>query len=165
MGGMSTVAEQLRSAREAKKLTVEQVAETTKVRTDHIRALEEGNFNVFSAPIYIRGSVKIYAAALKLDVPQILAALDAELRGTVKYSEPPPLGDAKKTLVDDLTLLLAKVNWKVGFAAVAVIGLAAILGISAWAWHRHQKNDPLKGLPPALYQPTNSNDTLPLPRR
>ena len=47
---MSTVAEQLRSAREAKKLTVEQVAETTKIRTDHIRALEEGNFNVFPRP-------------------------------------------------------------------------------------------------------------------
>ena len=48
---MSTVAEQLRAAREAKKLTVEQIAESTKIRTDHIRALEEGNFSVFSAPI------------------------------------------------------------------------------------------------------------------
>ncbi len=64
---MSTVAEQLRLAREAKQLTVEQVAEMTKIRTDHLRALEEGNFAVFSAPIYIRGSVKNYAAALKLE--------------------------------------------------------------------------------------------------
>ena len=53
---MSTVAEQLRSAREARKLTIYQVAETTKIRTDHIRALEVGNFEVFSAPVYIRGS-------------------------------------------------------------------------------------------------------------
>ena len=57
---MPTVAEQLRAAREAKKLSVQQVADATKIRTDHIRALEDGNFNVFSAPIYIRGSVKNY---------------------------------------------------------------------------------------------------------
>ena len=76
---MSTVAEQLRSAREARKLTVYQVAETTKIRTDHIRALEEGNYEMFSAPVYIRGSVKNYAMLLKLDVPQIMAVLDAEL--------------------------------------------------------------------------------------
>ena len=36
---MPTVAEQLRTAREAQGLTVYQVAEITKIRTDHIRAL------------------------------------------------------------------------------------------------------------------------------
>ena len=72
---MSTVAEQLRAAREAKKLTVQQVADATKMRTDHVRALEEGKFNVFSAPVYIRGSVKIYAKLLKLDEAPLLAAL------------------------------------------------------------------------------------------
>ena len=91
---MSTVADQLRVAREARKLTIPQVAEVTKIRTDHIRALEDGNFNVFSAPIYIRGSVKNYAMLLKLDTPQIMAALDAELKVTEKFSEPPPLVEA-----------------------------------------------------------------------
>ena len=129
MNGMSTVAEQLRAGREAKNLTVEQVAEMTKIRTDHIRALEEGNFNVFSAPIYIRGSVKNYANTLKLDTASLLATLDAELGKTEKYSEPPPLSDAKKTFVDDLTLLLAKLNWKMGIAGLAVAGLVIILGV------------------------------------
>ncbi len=161
---MSTVAEQLRSAREAKKLTVEQVAESTKIRTDHIRALEEGNFNVFSAPIYIRGSVKNYANALKLDTAAILATLDAELKGTEKYSEPPPLSDQKKTFVDDLTLVLAKLNWKMGVAGLALVALALIIGLSFWAWRHHQKSDPIKQLPPAVYHPANSGDTLPLPK-
>ena len=75
---MSTVAEQLRSARKAKNLTVQQVAEATKIRTDHIDALERGDFSVFSAPIYIRGSVKNYATTLKLDLPVIMATLEAE---------------------------------------------------------------------------------------
>jgi cytoskeletal protein RodZ len=162
---MSTVAEQLRTAREAKNLTVEQVAETTKIRTDHIRALEEGNFNVFSAPIYIRGSVKLYAGALKLDSAALLATLNAELGATEKYSEPPPLGETKKTLLDTLTLLLAKVNWKLGVAGVVLIGLAVVAVLSFLAWRHHKNSDPLKNLPPAIYQPANTGDTLPLPKR
>ena len=161
---MSTVAEQLRSAREAKSLTVEQVAEMTKIRTDHIRALEEGDFSVFSAPIYIRGSVKNYANALKLDTVAVLAELAAELKGTEKYSEPPPLTDQKKTFVDEITLVLAKVNWKMGFAGVAIVGAALIIGLSVWVWHHNKKANPLKNLPPAVYQPAGAGDTLPLPK-
>lgn len=161
---MSTVAEQLRAGREAKKLTVEQVADMTKIRTDYVRALEEGNFNVFSAPIYIRGSVKNYSNALKLDTAALLAVLDAELGRTEKYSEPPPLGDSKKTFVDDLTLVLAKMNWKAGVAILAIVAVAVIAISAFFAWRHHKSSDPLKNLPPARYQPANSGDTLPLPK-
>ena len=37
---MSTVSEQLRLAREQQQLDVYQVAEITKIKTDHVRALE-----------------------------------------------------------------------------------------------------------------------------
>ena len=161
---MSTAAEQLRSAREAKNLTVEQVADTTKIRTDHIHALEEGNFGVFSAPIYIRGSVKNYAAALKLDTAAVLAALEAELKGTEKFSEPPPLSDQKnrpgprhaaagETELED----------GAGRRRARRAGgdfLRVVLGVA-----HHQKSDPLKNLPPAVYQPASSGDTLPLPKQ
>ena len=162
---MSTVAEQFRAAREAQCLTVEQVADMTKIRTDHVRALEEGNYNAFPAPIYIRGSVKIYAKALKLDTAAVLAALAGELKGTQKFSEPPPLVEQKKTAVDQLTLLLAKLNWKVGFVGLGIIVVGIILFFSFLAWRQHKKSDPLKNLSPAIYQPANSSDTLPLPKR
>src|ERR1039458_2621122 len=93
MGVMSMVAEQLRQAREARNLTIQQVVEITKIRTDHLLALEEGNFDVFSAPVYIRGFVRTYSTLLKLDVPQMMAALEAELAETKKFAEPPPLAD------------------------------------------------------------------------
>ena len=73
---MSTVAEQLKQAREAQKMTVQELAEITKIRTDHVRALEEGNFNIFPAPVYIRGFVRTVATLLKLDVPQVMSALE-----------------------------------------------------------------------------------------
>src|ERR1700722_7028134 len=107
---MSTVAEQLRLAREAKNLTVYQVAEVTKIRTDHIRALEEGNFNTFSAPVYIRGFVRTYATLLKLDTPQIMTALDDELGRTEKFREPPPLTEQTGGALNFITLQLSKLN-------------------------------------------------------
>src|SRR3989304_4790689 len=88
---MPTVAEQLRASREAQHLTVHQVADVTKIRTDHLRALEEGNFDVFTAPVYIKGFTRSYATLLKLDVPRVMAQLDAELAETEKFSEPPNL--------------------------------------------------------------------------
>ena len=162
MNGMLTVAEQLRAAREAKKLTVEQVADLTKIRTDHVRALEEGNFSVFSAKIYIRGSVKNYASALKLDATALLAALDAELGRTEKFSEPPPLTEASNTPLDRLMFLLSKLNWRFGVVGAAVLGIVLVAFVGSFAWRHHKRSDPLAGLPPAVYQSANSGQTLPL---
>ncbi|MGA3266775.1 MAG: helix-turn-helix domain-containing protein [Verrucomicrobiota bacterium] len=162
---MPTVAEQLRAAREAQKLTIQQVADATKIRTDHIRALEEGNFNVFSAPIYIRGSVKNYAAKLKLDVPPIMAALDAELGRTEKFKEPPPLMEQPKTPVDHVMDVLAKLNWRMGVAGVAALGIIVVVVAVVLVVRHQRRSNPLNGLPPAMYQSTNSGETLPLPKR
>ena len=162
---MSTVAEQLRQAREAKNLTVQQVVEITKMRTDHLRALEEGKFDVFSAPVYIRGFVRTYATLLKLDVPQIMAALEAELGATKKFSEPPPLPKHPDGVVDFLMLHLSRVDWRksaIGLGVVIVL-VAGLWAVSAW---RHSKAaDPLKGLKPGVYQSTQTvaGETLPLP--
>ena len=159
---MSTVAEQLRAARESRNLTIAQVAEATKIRTDHIRALEEGNFNVFSAPIYIRGSVKNYAMRLKLDVPQIMAALDAELGRTEKYSEPPPLTEESNKPIDRMMFLLSKMNWKVGAVGGVIAGIVLVIFLASFAWRHHKPNNALAGLQPAVYQSANSGQTLPL---
>jgi cytoskeletal protein RodZ len=162
---MPTVAEQLRGAREARKLTIEQVAEMTKIRTDRVRALEAGQYTAFSATIYIRGSVKIYAKLLKLDEATLLGALNAELKSTDKFSEPPPLVETRKTFIDTLMMLWARLNWKVGVAGVVVVAVIVVVAITIGVVRHQQKVDPLKNLPPAVYQGGNSGDTLPLPKK
>jgi len=160
---MSTVAEQLHLAREAKSLTVHQVAEVTKIRTDHIRALEEGNFNTFSAPVYIKGFVRTYATLLKLDVPRVMASLDEELGQTKKFREPPPLSDEPSKALDFVTLQLSKLNWRKASVILGAIAALIILIVAGIAWAHRGTDDPLANLAPGTYQPAKSGETLPLP--
>lgn len=162
---MPTVAEQLRQARETQRLDVYQVAETTKIKTDHIRALESGDYNVFNAPVYVRGFIRTYAAMLKLNVAQVMADLDVELKQTEKFREPPALIEKPKSPLDFVMLQLSKLNWRVVLVAtVVIVGLyLAVVGIRRYAAKRV---DPHKNLGPGLYQPrgSQSGETLPLPR-
>ena len=162
---MPTVAEQLRNSREAQGLTVYQIAEITKIRTDHVRALEEGKYEAFAAPVYVRGFVRTYAALLKLDVPAVLSLLEVELSQIEKFHELTPLFDEPRGFLDVVVLQLAKVNWRVALPSlgVALALLLAILGYRTWRAHRSK--DPLVNLGPGVYQPVEkqSGDTLPLP--
>ena len=149
---MATVAEQLRTAREAQKLTVHQIADITKIRTDHLRALEEGDFDVFAAPVYIRGFVRSYAELLRLDVPQIMTALEGELSKTEKFSEPPRLSTQPRGVLDFVMLQLSRVNWRVAAIVLAVIAGVVVVASIYLAWRHQRTHDPLKGLPPAVYR-------------
>ncbi len=162
---MPAVAEQLRTAREALGLDVYQVAEITKIRTDHIRALEEGNYGAFAAPVYIRGFVRTYARLLKLDVSEVQAALEAELRQTAKFQEPASVVAGNRGLLDILMLQLSKVNWRVALPSLGA-ALVVLIGILAYrAWATHRSRDPLANLGPGLYQPAapEPGETLPVP--
>jgi cytoskeletal protein RodZ len=162
---MSSVAEQLRQARQSKGLTIEQVAETTKIRGDHIRALEAGNFELFSAPVYVRGFIRTYSALLKLNVPELMQALDLELGQIKKFRDAGPLSSHKHGLLDWVMLQLSKLDLRV---TLIVLGAVIVLGASAggWmVWRHHRAKDPLAGMKPGLYQsPQKSHgETLPLP--
>lgn len=163
MARMTTVAEQLQRTREAQQLSVHQVAEMTKIRTDHIRALEEGNFNVFAAPVYIRGFVRTYAAMLKLDVANIIAELDRELGKTEKFSEPPALSDHKRGIVDFITLQLSKLNWRIASVILGVLAVIGIISLSVSFIRHHHRSDPLSNLTPGTYHPSSSGEVVPLP--
>lgn len=162
---MASVAEQLRLGRSNRNLTVEQVAEITKMRTDHIRALEEGNFGAFSAPVYVKGFVRSYATLLKLEVPEVMAALDAELAQDRKLADPRSLSDSPQGLMDGMMLRFSKMDWRKLLLGGAAAGGILVLVVSYLAWRHHRDRNPLEGLRPGVYQSTQtvSGETLPLP--
>ena len=159
---MPTVAEQLRHGREAMNLSVHQVAESTKLKTDQIRALEESNYDYFTAAIYLRGSIRTYANLLKLDAAQLLTQLEGELASTTKFEAPAP--QRKRTGMDSLMLILSRLNWGVA-AAIIAIGFVAVAGGASYrAWKTRKMTDPLQKLSSGMYQPAEpAGETLPLP--
>ncbi|PAW81007.1 MAG: hypothetical protein B9S33_17525 [Pedosphaera sp. Tous-C6FEB] len=148
----SSVGEQLRTARETRRLTVSQVADATKIKSDHISALEESDFSPFSAPVYIRGYTKSLARHYKLDVPNVLADLDAELALTKEFAEPPSLIPREKGVLDWVTLQLSKLNLRLLLPLVAIAALVALVVWGYTAWRRHQSADPLTNLGPGYYK-------------
>jgi cytoskeleton protein RodZ len=162
---MPTVAEQLRIAREAHGLTVHQVAEITKIKTEHIRALESGDYQIFAAPVYIRGFIRTYARVLRLEPDDLASALDAELSQSDTFHEAGPTAPHRHGLVDELMLHVSKVHWRIvlPLIGVTVILVAIILG---YRWHNERKHrDPLSDLGSGQYEPgdVQQAETLPLP--
>ncbi|MBI3882105.1 MAG: helix-turn-helix domain-containing protein [Verrucomicrobia bacterium] len=160
---MPNVSQLLRTARLEQNLSLQDVVDATKLKTDHVIALEEGRYTVFAAPVYVRGFLRSYAGLLKLDVPAVMKQLEAELGQVEKFREPGRDG-GKKGLLDWVMLKLAMVNWRI---ALPVLILVVLVGITALIYRTvrsHQAADPLSGLGPGLYKPARpGGDTLPLP--
>ncbi len=161
---MATAAEQLRTAREAAGLTIAQVAELTKMRADRVRAVEEGNYAVFGAPVYLRGFVRSYARLVHADEAAIFAALDAELARSGHWGGPPALSGTHEGALDRVMLRLSRVPWR---WVLPVLALALVVVLATWwqlARERALARDPLDGVAPGRYElPDSTGDTLPLP--
>jgi cytoskeletal protein RodZ len=160
---MATVGDKLRQARESSGRSIREMSEATKIRTDHLEALESGKYNVFSAPIYIRGFVRSYAGALKLNVAEMVAELDVELGQSSKFKENPRLMPKSKGITDVLMLQLSKINWTVALPLL-ILALLLLVAVFSYRFYKHSQTvDPLKGLGPGLYQRAPSGETLPVP--
>ena len=69
---MENLNDLLRSTRESKGLSIDDVSNRTKIRVKIIEAIEQGDYKSAGAPAYVKGFVKIYADYLGLDTKSIL---------------------------------------------------------------------------------------------
>lgn len=70
---MKSVGEVLKEARQQKKFTLDDVHKFIKVHPKFLKALEEGDYSVFSNKIHAKGFLKNYAEFLELNVDELLA--------------------------------------------------------------------------------------------
>ena len=78
---ITTVGQRLRVAREAKGLTLEDVAAQTRIPRRHLESLENSDWQRLPAPTYTTGFAKAYASAVGLDRSEIYDALRVEMGG------------------------------------------------------------------------------------
>lgn len=77
----SSVGERLKAAREQKKLSLEDIADQTRIPLRHLQNLEAGDWSNLPAPTYTIGFAKSYASAVGLDRTEIGEDLRAEMGG------------------------------------------------------------------------------------
>jgi cytoskeletal protein RodZ len=134
----------LREAREAKGLTLEDLARTTKIGIGTLAALEAGAMERLPATIFTRGFVKAYAKEVGLDpdetadlylaqlAPETLA-IDAE-NARLKVATPVARKEVIAFEEDNARLIKTQQAGRFGrvMLAIAVIGLVAYIGSFSW---------------------------------
>jgi cytoskeleton protein RodZ len=113
-----TVGERLRAAREAAKLSIEDVATSTRIPTRHLASLETSEFSKLPAPTYSIGFAKSYAGAVGLDRNEIAEQLRAEIGGT-------RLNPHQTEQFEPIDPARAMPRWLI-FAAIAAIALVVV---------------------------------------
>jgi cytoskeletal protein RodZ len=83
---MPTPGEQLRAAREARKLTLQQVVQATRIRSYYIEAMEADDLSVMPSAVQARGFLRAYSTFLGLD----FEALTQPAEKPVAEPEPEP---------------------------------------------------------------------------
>ncbi|TEB16616.1 Helix-turn-helix domain protein [Pelotomaculum sp. FP] len=66
----------LKEAREARKLSLEEVEEETKIRRKYLQALENEQYEVLPGQVYAKAFLKNYARFLNLNVEEVMAAFN-----------------------------------------------------------------------------------------
>ena len=119
-----TVGQRLREAREAKGLSIEDIAATTRIPTRHLSSLETGEWDKLPAATYSIGFAKNYAGAVGLDRTEIGEALRTEMGGSARpatiYPEVYEAADPARTMPKGL------VFGALALLAIVVIGLTWI---------------------------------------
>ncbi len=64
---METLGQKLNAARTARKLTASEAAKGTRIKIQHIQAMEQDDFSSIAAPAYAKGFIRIYADYLGID--------------------------------------------------------------------------------------------------
>ena len=87
-----TVGQYLRKEREKRNVSLEAVAKVTRITRENLVALENDDFQVISAPVFVRGFLRSYANYLGLDPKEVIARYDSQtdLLPLPQEKEPPP---------------------------------------------------------------------------
>lgn len=140
---------QLKAAREAAGLSLDQVAQQLKLAPRQVRALEEENFGVLPGRTFTRGFMRNYARLLNLDPDLLVAHLpDATHAPSL---ESPPLHSTGTTMAELPTAHARAPSF--GRWLIPLVLVAAIVAAAGYEWYR--------GRPAGVAAPPRPTETAP----
>jgi len=140
---------QLRAAREAAGLSLDQVAQQLKLAPRQVRALEEENFGMLPGRTFTRGFMRNYALLLNLDPDLLVAHLpDAAHAPSL---ESPPLHSTGTTMAELPTAHARAPSF--GRWLIPLVLVASIVAAAGYEWYR--------GRPAGVAAPPRPTETAP----
>ncbi len=111
----------LRTAREAKGLSVDQLATLTKINPSFIEAIENGRWDLLPGRVYLKPFTKLCAEALGLSVSELYDKIDGltpedKKRYEVPVADPTPVAPGPK-----------RVDYKIPIVAISVLVILLII--------------------------------------
>ncbi len=121
-GASDALGERFRAAREARGLSLSDVAEQIRIRSVYLAAIEEENWNAIGVPVYVRGFLRTYARFVGIDPEEAVAAFNR-----TQPQPPPQAGAAREAAEGDSTRARqgSPLIWIA--AAVAVVLIAFVV--------------------------------------
>ena len=89
-GGLTTIGERLRTAREARKMSLADVASKTRIPIRHLQHIEDGEWDALPATTYSVGFARSYANAIGLNGNEIGAEVRQQIGAPRPTYETPP---------------------------------------------------------------------------
>ena len=124
--------EQLRAAREAAGLSLDQVAQQLKLAQRQVKAIEDENFAELPGRTFIRGFVRNYARVLGLDAQRVLAQLPDAAHAPSLVS--PALHSTGAMIAELPSSAVARPNLARWLIPLALVG--CIVAAAAYEWYR-----------------------------
>jgi cytoskeletal protein RodZ len=137
---MGELGELLRSAREAKGVSLEQAEEATRVRRQYLEALEAEDFGTLPGEVYVRGFLRNYARYLGLNPEEVLTLRGAPPEGAAPASFGAPL--------EEPLIRSASRQLLLRFVAILLL-LAVVVAAGWWVYQWYTGESPLSLLTPA----------------
>lgn len=142
---MGSFGERMRREREMRSITVEEIAEATKIGSRSLRALEDEKLDQLPGGIFNRGFVRAYARYLGIDEEQAVADY---LAAENAYQE------AHGIPIDAPERPTIKPPSNSGWVPIAGALLVLVLGFGGWRWYSGRKDrtpeTPTKHAAPSL---------------
>lgn len=141
----------LRDQREARGLSIEDVAKRLRIRRPYLEAIEQGRFDQLPGAAYIPGFLRAYAAHLELDAEKVLAAYQAS--GPLPIARP-------VTMPSDFPVLDKRAP--IGLAVLTVL-LVVGAGYAVWHYLPRQESIVAQKVPPVPDRLLASHPNTPAP--
>lgn len=108
----------MRRAREAKGLSLAEVATRTRVPLRHLQAIEEGDYGALPGLTYCAGFARAYARAVGLDEVSLVAKVRGEVDATGEFTSPYEVDEP----ADPARIPPRALAWAAAIVAILIIG-------------------------------------------